>query len=76
TGPLTSGQTTNDNRPTLSGTAEAGSTVEIFDNGTSLGVAVMQPDGSWSFTPQTDLGEGKHQLTAVATDTKGNASPA
>ncbi|POT56297.1 Ig-like domain repeat protein [Citrobacter amalonaticus] len=76
TGPLTSGQTTNDNRPTLSGTAEAGSSVEIFDNGQSLGFAVMQPNGSWSFTPQTGLGEGKHQLTAVATDAKGNASPA
>lgn len=76
TGPLTSGQTTNDNRPTLSGTAEAGSTVEIFDNGVSIGLAVMQPNGSWSFTPQSDLGEGKHQLTVVATDAKNNASPA
>ncbi|CAH0068297.1 VCBS repeat-containing protein [Salmonella enterica subsp. enterica serovar Typhi] len=76
TGPLVNGQTTNDNRPTLSGTAEAGAHVEIFDNGVSLGLATLQPNGGWTFTPSQNLGEGAHRLTVIATDAKGNASPA
>lgn len=76
TGPLVNGQTTNDNRPTLSGTAEAGARVEIFDNGVSLGLATLQPNGTWTFTPSQNLGEGAHRLTVIATDAKGNASPA
>ncbi|HAD5306339.1 TPA_asm: BapA prefix-like domain-containing protein [Salmonella enterica subsp. enterica serovar Typhi str. CT18] len=76
TGPLVNGQTTNDNRPTLSGTAEAGARVEIFDDGVSLGLATLQPNGGWTFTPSQNLGEGAHRLTVIATDAKGNASPA
>ncbi|EHT6612727.1 BapA prefix-like domain-containing protein [Salmonella enterica] len=76
TGPLVNGQTTNDNRPTLSGTAEAGARVEVFDNGFSLGLATLQPNGAWTFTPSQNLGEGAHRLTVIATDAKGNASQA
>lgn len=76
TGPLVNGQTTNDNRPTLSGTAEDGARVEVFDNGVSLGLATLQPNGGWTFTPSQNLEEGAHQLTVIATDAKGNASPA
>ncbi len=76
TGPLVNGQTTNDNRPTLSGTAEAGARVEVFDNGVSLGLATLQPNGARTFTPSQNLGEGAHRLTVIATDAKGNASPA
>ncbi|PUJ95682.1 Ig-like domain repeat protein [Salmonella enterica subsp. enterica serovar Dublin] len=76
TGPLVNGQTTNDNRPTLSGTAEAGARVEVFDNGVSLGLATLQPNGAWTFTPSQNLGEGAHRLTVIATDAKGNASQA
>ncbi|ECB7945379.1 BapA prefix-like domain-containing protein [Salmonella enterica subsp. enterica serovar Kottbus] len=76
TGPLVNGQTTNDNRPTLSGTAEAGARVEIFDNGVSLGLATLQSNGAWTFTPSQNLGEGAHRLTVIATDAKGNASQA
>ncbi|MEM0570017.1 BapA/Bap/LapF family large adhesin [Salmonella enterica] len=76
TGPLVNGQTTNDSRPTLSGTAEDGARVEVFDNGVSLGLATLQPNGGWTFTPSQNLEEGAHQLTVIATDAKGNASPA
>lgn len=76
TGPLVNGQTTNDSRPTLSGTAEVGARVEVFDNGVSLGFATLQPNGGWTFTPSQNLGEGAHRLTVIATDAKGNASPA
>lgn len=74
TGPLVSGQTTNDNRPLLSGTAEANSTVNIYDNGstTPIGTVTALANGTWSFTPTTNLGEGAHVFTATSTDAAGN----
>ncbi|WP_280565002.1 Ig-like domain-containing protein, partial [Chromohalobacter sp. 48-RD10] len=49
---LTSGDSTNDTTPTLTGTAEANSTIEIFQNGTSVGMVDADGDGSWNFTPE------------------------
>lgn len=74
TGPLVSGQTTNDKQPLLSGTAEANSTVNIYDNGgtTPIGTVTALPNGTWSFTPSGDLGEGTHVFTATSTDAAGN----
>ncbi|QXI11248.1 Ig-like domain-containing protein [Pseudomonas zeae] len=61
-------------RPTLSGNAEAGSTVAIFDNGQKLGETRADANGNWSFTPATPLIEGEHSFTVQATDIAGNAS--
>ncbi|WP_236917369.1 Ig-like domain-containing protein, partial [Enterobacter hormaechei] len=63
TGTLGSGSSTNDPRPQLTGTAEAGSTVTIYDNGIAIGTAIVGSNGSWSFTPSVNLSEGSHQLT-------------
>ncbi|MFG3739193.1 Ig-like domain-containing protein [Klebsiella pneumoniae] len=73
TGPLTSGGLTNDATPALSGTAEAGSTVTIYDGSTVLGTAVADEDGHWRFTPDP-LGEGEHRLSTTVTDVAGNTS--
>ncbi|WP_213823393.1 Ig-like domain-containing protein, partial [Klebsiella oxytoca] len=73
TGPLTSGDLTNDATPTLSGTAEAGATVTIYDGETVLGTVVAGEDGRWSFTPDT-LNEGSHSLSTTVTDKAGNVS--
>ncbi|MFY9995003.1 MAG: BapA/Bap/LapF family large adhesin [Leclercia sp.] len=73
---LTNGQLTNDARPTLNGTAEAGSTVSIYDGATLLGTALVAANNSWTFTPTTALGNGPHTLTVTATDAVGNASGA
>jgi VCBS repeat-containing protein len=62
---------TSDTTPTLTGTAEAGTTVEIFDGQTSLGTVSVDGAGNWSFTTGT-LAEGAHTLTARATDEAGN----
>lgn len=59
---------------TLSGTASDGvglSSVHIFDGATDLGEATLAL-GGWTFA--TELGEGSHQLKAVATDTAGNVT--
>ncbi len=74
TGPLTNGQTTNDNRPTLSGTATPGDTITIYNNGTAIGTVVVGSTGTWSFTPGGALAEGNHALTITATDPAGNTS--
>lgn len=74
TGNLTSGQTTNDNTPTISGTGQAGSTIYIMNNGTQLGTTTVDVNGNWSFTPTTPLDDGSYSLRAYATDAAGNAS--
>ena len=74
TGNLTSGQATNDNTPTISGTGQAGSTIYIMNNGTQLGTTTVDVNGNWSFTPTTPLDDGSYSLRAYATDAAGNAS--
>ncbi|WP_054177789.1 Ig-like domain-containing protein [Trabulsiella odontotermitis] len=74
TGPLTSGQVTNDTQPALSGRGEAGATLTILDGTTVLGSVTVQPDGSWTFTPGTPLTGGNHSFTVTATDAAGNTS--
>ncbi|ONS23940.1 large repetitive protein, partial [Burkholderia cenocepacia] len=73
-GLLTTGATTDDTTPTLAGTAEAGSTVSVYDGTTLLGTTTADPSGNWTFTPTTGLGEGAHSITVTATDTAGNVS--
>ncbi|KAA0550799.1 BapA prefix-like domain-containing protein [Citrobacter braakii] len=74
-GNLNNGQATNDPLPTLSGTAEANSTVRVYDNGSFIGFTSADGTGAWSFTPGTELGNGNHALTVTATDAAGNVSP-
>ncbi|WP_058969105.1 Ig-like domain-containing protein [Type-D symbiont of Plautia stali] len=73
--PLTAGSTTDDNTPTLSGTAEPGTYVSVYDGTTLLGTATVGADGTWSFTTPA-LSNGAHSLTVTVTDAAGNVSPA
>ena len=66
---------TNDNTLTLTGTAEANSTVKVFDGATLLGSAVANGSGAWSYTTAA-LANGAHSLTATATDAAGNTGVA
>ncbi|CAH0306341.1 Ig-like domain-containing protein [Roseomonas sp. CECT 9278] len=65
----------------LTGTAEAGSTVEVFRDGTSIGFATADEDGLWSFEDtggsllDSEVPEGEYDYSAVATDLAGNESP-
>ena len=62
---------TNDNTLTLTGTAEANSTVKVYDGATLLGSATANGTGAWSYTTAA-LANGAHSLTATATDAAGN----
>ncbi len=66
---------TSDATLTLTGTAEAGATIEVFDGAVSLGTATADETGAWTFTT-APLADGQHSLTAVASDAAGNASAA
>ncbi len=66
---------TNDNTLTLTGTAEANSTVKVYDGATLLGTATANGTGAWSYTTSA-LANGTHSLTATATDVAGNTSVA
>jgi Ca2+-binding RTX toxin-like protein len=59
----------------LTGTAEAGSAVAIFDGATKLGTTVANSSGAFSFT-LGQLSDGAHSLTATATDAAGNVGTA
>ena len=60
---------------TLTGTAEANSTVTLFDGSTRLGTALVTGTGAWNFTTE-ELANGIHDFTVTATDTAGNTSAA
>ncbi len=66
---------TNDNTLTLTGTAEANSTVKVFDGATLLGSVTASGTGAWTYTTAA-LADGAHSLTATATDAAGNTGVA
>ena len=61
--------------PVFTGTAEANSTVALFDGATALGSGKASAAGAWSITSGA-LGEGTHTITAKATDQAGNTGVA
>lgn len=73
TGPVANGGYTDDNRPTLTGTGEAGARIDVYANGVKTGSTIVNADGTWSYTPDTAWGDGQHVLTTVAVDAAGNA---
>ncbi|MBK5177928.1 Ig-like domain repeat protein, partial [Budviciaceae bacterium CWB-B4] len=74
TGPIAQNGVTDDTRPEITGTGKAGSIIKVYDGATLLGSTTVNADKSWSFTPTTDLGQGKHSITVTATDTSGNTT--
>lgn len=58
--------------PAISGVAEAGSIVEVFDASASLGT-VVAGSASWSIRPNSTFGNGSHTVTATATNSAGTS---
>jgi Ca2+-binding RTX toxin-like protein len=65
---------TTDTTPTFTGTAEPGTTVTLFSDGTPVGSAVADGSGNWTITSAA-LSLGNHLITAQASDAAGNTSP-
>jgi uncharacterized repeat protein (TIGR02059 family) len=75
-GSSNSDDTTSSLTPTFSGTAEANSTVTLYDtDGTTVLGTATATGGNWSITSST-LSEGSHTLTAKASDAAGNVGTA
>ncbi|HBI6864341.1 TPA: hypothetical protein K8E22_004036 [Enterobacter cloacae] len=74
TGSIVSGGVTDDNTPTVSGQGTPGDTITITDGGTPIGTAIVDGSGNWTFTPDTPLTDGEHDLAVTATDPAGNVS--
>ncbi|MDB5445627.1 MAG: hypothetical protein JWQ97_944 [Phenylobacterium sp.] len=59
----------------LTGTAEAGATVSVYDGTTKLASVTADAGGAWSYG-LGQLSDGPHSLTATATDAAGNTGAA
>ena len=59
----------------LTGTAEGGSTVTVFDNGVQAGTTLAAGNGSWSYVVGVLANGSSHSYTVTATDAAGNISP-
>ncbi len=76
TGSSNTDDITGDETPTFTGTAEAGSTVKLYDtNGTTELGSGLASGGNWSISSSA-LSGGSHSITAKATDPAGNVSSA
>ncbi|MEG1211499.1 MAG: Ig-like domain-containing protein, partial [Leclercia sp.] len=73
-GNLTSGQSTDDTTPTLTGTAQPLSTITLYDNNILIGTATTNSAGVWSWTPTVPLGNGSHAFTATAGNAVGTSA--
>jgi len=62
-------------KATLSGTAEAGATVKVYDGSRLIATVTADHDGHWSYRA-TGLSNGTHSFTATQTDVAGNVSAA
>ncbi|WP_170295744.1 DUF4347 domain-containing protein [Azospirillum brasilense] len=60
--------------PSLAGTTEAGSTVNLLVDGKIAGTALADANGAWTFQFTAALADGTHSLQVQATDKAGNVS--
>ncbi|MCV6615267.1 MAG: Ig-like domain-containing protein, partial [Cellvibrionaceae bacterium] len=74
TGIIGQGQITDDPRPSIRGGGVPGASVEIFDNGVSIGTVTVDANGEWELS--TDMADGEHRLVAYHTDQAANTGPA
>ncbi len=74
TGSSDTDNTTSDTTPTISGTAEPNSTVEVFVNGNSVGRTRADAQGNYSLTLSDALSDGAYRITATVTDATANTS--
>ena len=75
TAPAINPSTDNDGDFILAGTAQAASTVKVFEGTTQVGSTTATASGTWAVA-LVDVADGTHAYTATATDAFGNVSAA
>ncbi|ORC17013.1 Biofilm associated protein A [Enterobacter cloacae subsp. cloacae] len=75
-GTVQQGGITNDDKPTITGTGQDGTTIYLYDgtNPNPIGSAVVT-GGTWTIEFDTALAQGEHRFRAVAENAVGNRSP-
>lgn len=73
--PVLLSDATHHHRATVTGTAEAGSSIKLYEGTTLLGTATTGADGHFSVTTP-GLKDGSHTFVATASDAAGNTSAA
>jgi hypothetical protein len=63
-------------KPVISGVAEANATITIYSDGVSVGTTIADASGNYTYTFTTSLTDGSHAITVTATDAIGNVSTA
>jgi VCBS repeat-containing protein len=71
-GGATSGGTAYSTKPVITGTADVGTTVNVYDGARLLGTAKVDASGSWTFTAPADLKLGSHSFSAIAVSSTGS----
>jgi large repetitive protein len=66
------GGTANSTKPIITGTADAGTVINIYDGVRLIGSAAVAANGTWSFTPPVELKSATHAFTAISIDSQGN----
>jgi uncharacterized delta-60 repeat protein len=66
------GSFTNNNKPVISGSANAGNTVNVYVDGSVIGTTTADGSGAWSLIPTSALPDGIHTVAATQTDTSGS----
>lgn len=61
-------------RPTIIGTARAGSAVKVYVDSVLAGTVNADEDGDWTFTVPASLAKGSHTVSVTATDSWDNVS--
>ncbi|CAN7198747.1 Ig-like domain-containing protein [Caballeronia sp. LjRoot34] len=73
---IAAGSTTADAHPHINGKGTAGDIITVSDNGAVIGSTTIGKDGTWSFTPTTDMAAGNNSITVIETNPAGTPSAA
>ncbi len=76
TGSIAQNASTDDSTPTLSGTGTVGTVVTVYADGVAVGSTSVAANGTWSVTTSPLGADGVKNLSAIAVDGAGQASPA
>jgi len=71
-GSAINGGTTHDLLPVITGTADAGNTIYVYDRARFLGTTTAAVDGVWSFTPAVAIKAGFHKFAVIPQDSENN----
>ncbi|HLP09945.1 MAG TPA: Ig-like domain-containing protein [Opitutaceae bacterium] len=73
---VTSASSTFDTTPTITGSAEAGTTITISVDGVNSGTTTVGANGTWSYHVPTALSTGQHSIEITDSDSAGHTSSA